>query len=147
MLQQGQELDESQWDIIRRTLHLRRNTPAAGSNPDSATSSGTSAPAVPEPMLVAMGALHAVFGDDWPSWVDQEGEQRATLWPTLWPTLWQRWCQNPAAEAAATSEAVRAALFALQDQLPPDSWPPNPAQRAAFEQMLQEVRIGVNGER
>jgi hypothetical protein len=50
----------------------------------------------------------------------------------------------PAAEAAATSEPVKAALFALQDRIPSDSWPPTPAQRAAFEQMLQGVRIGIS---
>lgn len=127
MLQQGHELDEQPaWIRAIQLLKPRLNwaTTRLGIRlpsdvPHSPHATGTDASdALPEHLVVALGALHALFGENW----------RSRIPPYI-------------GQVDSDLRGILERAVAEHRNIPDASWPPTEQQMAAFERSLNGVRL------
>jgi photosystem II stability/assembly factor-like uncharacterized protein len=139
MLQQGQQLDDKTlWHIFRERAQpwLGRAAAKIGrplslqEEASDLTDHALDGLALPEHLVVALGALHAHFGDDWRR-VASTGSIAGDF-------------KMPTSEAISISLLIEEAIGQYR-QIAGASWPPSAAQLDAFERSLKGVRLPGDG--
>ncbi|MDM0003105.1 YCF48-related protein [Variovorax sp. J22P240] len=117
MLQQAEQLDESGWDLLWRRL-IGARPGAANVQRDPEDPPPNMPPVLEEHRIVALGALHEVWGSDW----------RARTGP-------------PPSESTHPQQKAHAAAVADYVDATGASWPPSAEEMDAFERTLKGVRL------
>ena len=145
MLQQGEQLDEKPgwaraFDVIRAQfegvmarLRRRSDTPAEEAAPQAEVDEKERALALSEHRIVALGAIHAYFGNDWRS---------QAVKPSLYND--NRLVQELLSEVPGIDPLLTRAVTAYR-KMTSAAWPPSNDELDAFERSLKGVRLPGDG--